>query len=124
MKELSDRILYEDENVLVINKPAGLMVHGDGRNKEKTLSDWLIEKYPEIKDVGEPWQLPTEEQKDRKTKEQKENLQTIFRPGIVPRLDKETSVVMVVAKNKETLLYLKKTYTKRKIKKDDREKRG
>ena len=51
-------ILYEDENYLVINKPAGLVVHADGRTEEPSLTDWILEKYPEIKDVGEPWQNP------------------------------------------------------------------
>ena len=101
---LDPKILYEEESVLVINKPAGLMVHGDGRSKEKTLADWLLEKYPEMKDTGEPWEHP-------------ETGVVIPRPGIVHRLDKETSGVMVVAKNQETFLYLKKQFQERKIKK-------
>ncbi len=46
-------ILYEDRDVLVVNKPAGLVVHSDGRIDEPTLVDWIIKKYPEIKGVGD-----------------------------------------------------------------------
>ena len=41
------KIVFENEEVLVLNKPAGLIVHNDGRTKEPSLSDWVIEKYPE-----------------------------------------------------------------------------
>jgi len=47
-------ILYEDENVVAVNKPAGLIVHGDGKTDGLTLVDWILEKYPNIKEVGEP----------------------------------------------------------------------
>ena len=39
-------ILYEDNDLLVINKPAGLMVHPDGKSKGPFLTDWLLEKFP------------------------------------------------------------------------------
>lgn len=94
------KIIYEDKNILALNKPAGLIVHSDGRTEEKTLADWLIEKYPEIKNVGEPWQKETV---------------TIPRPGIVHRLDRETSGAIIVAKNQETFLFLKKQFQERKI---------
>ena len=51
---MQPEIIFENDNMLVLNKPAGLMVHGDGRTSEKTLADWIVEKYPEISDVGEP----------------------------------------------------------------------
>ena len=56
-KKLDITILYEDDNYLVINKPTGLVVHADGKTNEKTLVDWILSKYPEIKDVGEPLTL-------------------------------------------------------------------
>jgi len=93
-------VLYEDKNLLVLNKPAGLIVHSDGRTKEKTLADWLIERYPEIKNIGEPWQKETV---------------AIPRPGIVHRLDRETSGAIVIAKNQETYLFLKKQFQERKV---------
>ena len=96
-------IVYEDKQVLVINKQAGLMVHGDGRSNETTLSDILIEKYPEMKEIGEPW-----ESQDGKV---------IYRPGIVHRLDKDTSGVLVIARDQGTYLHLKEQFQKRKIRK-------
>lgn len=97
------QIIYEDVDVLVINKPAGLVVHSDGRTKEHTLADWLMENYPDSKDVGEGWE------NDRGD--------IIARPGIVHRLDKDTSGVMIIAKTQEVFEYLKEQFKERKVKK-------
>ena len=96
-------IIFEDDALLVLNKPAGLMVHGDGRSDEATLADWLLEHYPDIKDVGEPW----ENQKG----------EVIYRPGIVHRLDRDTSGIMLVAKTQELFDYLKVLFQEHKIQK-------
>ncbi len=96
-------ILYEDENVLVINKPVGLVVHGDGKTKEKTLADWVLLKYPETENVGEPTVLSSGE--------------IIKRPGIVHRLDRETSGVMLVAKTQESFENLKNQFKNHEISK-------
>ncbi len=96
-------ILYEDKDILAINKPAGLVVHNDGKTKEPTLTDWILEKYPDLKEVGEP--------------ERDSNGNVIYRPGIVHRLDRETSGVMLVAKNQKAYEYLKNQFKKREIKK-------
>jgi len=96
-------ILYEDDNYIVFNKPAGLVVHSDGRTTEPTLADWLIENRPDMKDVGEPMLLKTGE--------------TILRPGIVHRLDKDTSGVIVVAKNNAAFADLKKKFQEREVEK-------
>jgi len=101
------KILFEDKNVLVIDKPAGISVHPDGRTKEKTISDWLILNYPSIKNVGEPMLIEREGGKTEK----------ILRPGIVHRLDKETSGVLLVAKNQKTFLFLKEQFQNHKVKK-------
>jgi 23S rRNA pseudouridine1911/1915/1917 synthase len=88
-------IIYETADFLAINKPSGLMVHAargaklDPLKQPPTLVDWLLKHRPEIKDVGDD---PT------------------LRPGIVHRLDKETSGVMLVAKNQPTFLYLKSLF--------------
>ena len=108
MKNLLPTIIYEDDSALVINKPAGLVVHPDGRNKEYCLTDWLLEKYPELKDVGEPMEL-----KDQRTGD----ITLIPRPGIVHRLDRETSGVMIIAKNQKTFLFLKKQFQEHTIRK-------
>lgn len=94
-------IVYEDDEVLVVNKPAGLTVHGDGRTDERTLSDLIIEKYPQSKDVGELW--VNAEGK------------TIYRPGIVHRLDRDTSGVLIVAKTKTTFDFLKRQFQDRNV---------
>src|ERR1700733_9938684 len=86
------QVLYEDEDVVVINKPAGLVVHADGKTTESTVVDWLLEKYPEIKkhelEIGEPLTLSSGV--------------VIARPGIVHRIDRETSGVLVIAKNQKS----------------------
>ena len=97
------KILYEDEYILALDKPSGLLVHSDGRSKEKTLVDWLNENYPDLKEVGEEQVLQSGEK--------------IKRPGIVHRLDKDTSGVIIVAKTKETHQFLKEQFKNRKIQK-------
>lgn len=69
-------ILYEDSAIIVINKPAGLVVHPGAGENRGTLVNALIHRYPEISNVGAE-----------------------DRPGIVHRLDKLTSGVMVVARS-------------------------
>lgn len=96
-------ILYEDKDVLIINKPAGLSVHGDGLSEEYTLVNWILEKYPEIRDVGEGMVS--------------QSGKIILRPGIVHRLDKDTSGVLLIAKTQETFLFLKKAFQDHQIKK-------
>jgi len=96
-------ILYEDKEILAVNKPTGLVVHSDGKTKENNLVDWLLEKYPEIKNVGEPGRNSQGEE--------------ILRSGIVHRLDRDTSGVMLVAKTQEAFEVLKKQFQNREIKK-------
>ena len=96
-------IIYEDDNVLAVNKPAGLVVHSDGRTKEPTLSDWVLGHYPQTKDVGESIVLS--------------DGSDIKKYGIVHRLDRETSGVILIAKNQDTFLFLKRQFQDRKIKK-------
>jgi 23S rRNA pseudouridine1911/1915/1917 synthase len=100
MKKETIEILYEDKNIVAINKPAGLVVHADGRTQEPTLVDWILEKYPDIKEVGEPLVINKE----------KANQQVVYRPGIVHRLDRDTSGVLVIAKTQESFEYLKSQF--------------
>ncbi len=88
-------IIYENSDVLVINKPAGLLVHPTHKKEKDTLIDFLINKYPEIKNVGE----------DK------------LRPGIVHRLDENTSGLMTIAKNQKTFDWLKEQFQNRKVEK-------
>ena len=107
-------VVKEDRDYLIINKPAGVVVHpvksaalsgsteqfdrvnGDGKHKGNALVDWLMEKYPEIKRAGES--------KDR--------------PGIVHRLDKEVSGLMVIARNQAMFDCLKQQFQERKVVKE------
>ena len=86
------KVLYEDSNILAIDKPSGIAVHGDGRSHEKTISDWVLKNYPKLKGVGEPVTFGEKE---------------IDRPGIVHRLDKETSGVLLIMKTQKAFAYFK-----------------
>ncbi len=95
--------LYEDAHFLVINKPAGLVVHADGKTDEPNLVDWLVAKFPTIKEVGEHIELA--------------NGKTIFKSGIVHRIDRDTSGVLLVAKDPEAYLFAKEQFQNRGIRK-------
>lgn len=96
-------VVYEDENILVVDKPAGLMVHGDGRTQEKTLVDWLLDEKKVDPSLGESWTDPQGK--------------GIPRPGIVHRLDKDTSGLLVIAKTQEMYEWLKEQFKTRSIQK-------
>ena len=100
-------ILFENDNIVIFNKPSGLMVHADGRSDEYTLADYVAEKYPSMINVGEP--LILEKGTPSET--------TVQRPGIVHRLDRDTTGAIMVAKTQATFQYLKKQFKKHKIKK-------
>ena len=105
MKSILDKItvLYEDNDVVVINKPAGLVVHADGKREEPTLTEWIDKNYPGSKGVGEPLTLS--------------NSDVIERSGIVHRIDRETSGAMLIARNQPAFLYFKKQFQDRTISK-------
>ncbi len=90
------KVIYLDQNIIVVNKPPGIAVHGGLHIAGPTLVDVLLEKFPEIKDVGD----------DPKV-----------RPGIVHRLDKDTSGVMVVARNQKSFEALKEIFQERRAEK-------
>ncbi len=106
-------VIYEDKDVLVLDKPAGLLVHDDGRNAlhsagEDTLADIVLAEYPRMKNVGEPLEV-LDPKTNKKVK--------IYRPGIVHRLDKETSGVIILAKNKKSFEFLKQSFKDRTVRK-------
>ncbi len=104
---MNPEILSETKDYIVINKPAGLVVHGDGKTIERTLADWVMENYPEAENVGEPLVLTGKDGAE----------QVIKRPGIVHRLDRETSGVMLIAKTHESFEFFKSAFKDRDIKK-------
>lgn len=95
-------ILYEDNDIAGIYKPVGMLVHGDGKKQEYTVADWVKETFPGSAQVGEP--LLTDDE-------------TLERPGIVHRLDKDTSGVLLVAKTDLGFQTLKEQFKERSIKK-------
>ncbi|MDP3245315.1 MAG: RluA family pseudouridine synthase [bacterium] len=90
-------LIHEEPNFLVINKPAGLVVHqAEGHKEPDTLVNGLLARYPEIAKVGDD----------------------LLRPGIVHRLDKEASGVMVVARTQTMFDHLKSQFKLRQTKKE------
>ena len=76
-KKIKLDIIFEDDDILVLNKPKGMVVHPGAGNQENTLVNALVYKY----------------------KNNLSDLNGVFRPGIVHRIDKETSGLLIVAKN-------------------------
>ena len=85
-------VVYEDTDLAVINKPAGLVVHPGAGNQEHTLANALIARFKNLSSVNPQ------------------------RPGIVHRLDKETSGLLVIARNNEAHFSLAKQFAHHSIK--------
>jgi len=96
-------IIYQTDDYLVLNKPAGISMHKDGKREEQTVADWLLENFPQTKGIGE--NLITTDGVE------------IEKPGIVHRLDKYTSGIILVALNQKTYEHFKKQFKDREIKK-------
>lgn len=96
-------VIYQDDDVIAYEKPSGLLVHPDGSSNEKTLSDFVLEMFPEVQGVGEEQGL-----KDGTY---------IERHGIVHRLDRDTSGVILVARTQESFEHLKQQFKDRTIEK-------
>jgi 23S rRNA pseudouridine1911/1915/1917 synthase len=88
-------IIFEDKNLLVINKPAGIVVHPDETgHQEGTIVHAVLAHCKDLSGIGGE-----------------------KRPGIVHRLDKDTSGVLLIAKNDETHQHLSKLFHDRQVKK-------
>ena len=106
-KKLVPEIVYEDESVVVINKPYGMLVHEDWvSGTEGTVVEWFLNRTPEALNVGE--------------KTEKPDGTKLERSGIVHRLDRETSGVMILAKTEEAHAFLKAQFHDRLAKKEYR----
>jgi len=92
-QELPLDIVYEDQDLAVVNKPAGMVVHPSYGHKKGTLVNALLARYPSLSQLPSP------------------------RPGIVHRLDKNTSGLMVVAKNEPARRRLQKQFKRGEVKK-------
>lgn len=89
-------VIYEDDDVIAVHKPAGLVVHADGKTQEHTVVDWALTHYPALSGVGEDMMLQSGER--------------IARPGVVHRLDRDTSGVLVLAKHNDAFDALKQQF--------------
>ena len=92
-------VLYEDKDCIVVNKPLGLMVHPDGRDAGPFLTDWVLKTYPKTAKVGEHTRAL--------------DGTPILRPGIVHRLDRETSGALIIAKTAKGHEHLKQQFKDR-----------
>ncbi|MDD2807324.1 MAG: RluA family pseudouridine synthase [Patescibacteria group bacterium] len=93
---LEPKIIADEIDFLIVEKPAGLLVHATNQAEKNTLVSWLLKKYPEIAGVGE------EKNRD----------------GIIHRLDRDVSGVMAIAKNQAAYDHLKKQFKDRQVKKE------
>lgn len=103
LDKMLDNHLFEDQDLMVLDKPAGISVHGDGKREEYTIADYIKENYPKLAGVGEDVVL---------------NGVKIERPGVVHRLDKDTSGCLVIAKNQKSYNNLKQQFQDHMIKKE------
>jgi 23S rRNA pseudouridine1911/1915/1917 synthase len=85
-------IIYEDENVILVNKPAGMVVHPSAGHKYGTLVHAVLAHDPDIEGVG-----------------------GVQRPGLIHRLDKNTSGLIVFAKNNLAHRFIQDQFKKRKV---------
>jgi 23S rRNA pseudouridine1911/1915/1917 synthase len=93
-EEIELAIIYEDDDLVIINKPAGMVVHPSAGHREGTLIHAVLAHAPDIEGVG-----------------------GVQRPGLVHRLDKDTSGLIVLAKNDQTHQYLQKLFKDREVNK-------
>ncbi len=97
------QIIKQTPEYLIINKPVGISVHASGQRQEYTVADWVLENFPESREVGEPLKIS--------------NGTLIPRHGIVHRIDKDTSGVLLIALTQESYNFFKKQFQNREIKK-------
>ncbi len=104
-------VIYEESDFLVINKPAGLLVHSvkfamadHGADCEHpSVVDWLLKNYPEVATIGDPSTSSGQVISER--------------AGIVHRLDRDTSGVMIIPRTQEAFLFFKNLFQTKAIKK-------
>ena len=89
-------VILEDKDFVAVSKPAGVLTHKTFHSSGETLADEVLAHYPEIKNVGD---------------------EPILRPGVVHRLDKDTTGVVIFARNQEFFNHLKNCFKEGKVKK-------
>mgnify|MGYP001581109016 CR=1 FL=1 len=98
---LEPRIIFTDDQLLILDKPAGWLTHPSGRSETPSVTEWLLDHYPSLATVGPPEQL--------------QDGTMISRAGILHRLDRETSGVIAAAKTKEAFNWFTKAFRERKV---------
>jgi len=93
--DLNIPLIYEDENLIVLDKPSGIPVQPLTPSETGTAANWIIAHYPELEGVGF----------------------SLLEPGILHRLDIDTSGVLLIARNNEIFQEIRKEFSDRKIKK-------
>jgi 23S rRNA pseudouridine1911/1915/1917 synthase len=97
--EMQLAVLYEDRHCVVIDKPAGLVVHPATSHRQDTLVNALLFRYPEMADMVDP------------------DTEGGLRPGIVHRLDRDTSGLLVVARHQDARSELQRQFKAREVEK-------
>lgn len=112
--EIKLPIIYEDENVIVINKPAGVLTHSKGNlNNESTVASFIKNRIN-----LEDWAKSDPGFIDPYTNSNNAFLLANNRAGIVHRLDRDTSGVIICAKNTRSQKWLQAQFSTRKVKKE------
>lgn len=99
-------VIFENDNILVVNKPHGWLTHDDGHSEASTVVGWFLKRIPQAHGVGEVGYSARGLELDRS--------------GIVHRLDRETSGVIILAKNQDTYQFLKQQFKDHKVYKEYR----
>ncbi len=102
---MTPTIIAETPDYIVVDKPTGMLTHPTMAGEKNTLTNFITKKYPEVKKVGDPSTT-------------KGTGQVNLRPGIVHRLDREVSGLMVIARTQKMFNHLKEQFKNRTIEKE------
>ncbi len=94
-EDITIPVLFEQEHFLILDKPAGIQMHHGGSLHRGTVAQWILKHYPALALVGGD----------------------AMRPGIVHRLDRDTSGIIVIAKDDDTFVALKDAFQNRTVEK-------
>lgn len=100
------KIIFENADLLVVDKPAGVLVHPDSEDVSGTMVEWFLSHAPEAQGVGEP----------------RIGIQgkPVERSGVVHRLDRETSGLLLMVKNQKSFEHVKAQFQNRLVRKEYR----
>lgn len=105
--KLKPKIIAKTKDYLVIEKPAGMLVHSTFKNETNTVVDWLIKKFPKTKKLEDVSHVSTGKGQN-----------TPYRPGIIHRIDRDVSGLLLIPFNLNAFDNFKEQFKTRKIKKE------